>query len=78
MKRKITTETEIFDNDGKLVARTTETVEENDGGYIHPQRQNYINFSTASISGETIEELQAKQNAFIDRLKADLDKRKAL
>lgn len=37
MKSKTTIITEEFNEDGKLISRTTETREEEDNGYINPQ-----------------------------------------
>ena len=37
MKRKVTTITEEYDKDGKIISKITETVEEEDNGYIYPQ-----------------------------------------
>lgn len=41
MKRKVVTVTEEFDKDGILKSKITETVEEEDSGYIYPQTQTY-------------------------------------
>ena len=41
MKRKVTTITEEYDNEGKLKTKITETTEEEDTGYIYPQIPTY-------------------------------------
>jgi len=38
MKKKTTTITKEYDQNGKLVSEVTETTEEEDGGYIYPQQ----------------------------------------
>ncbi|MGL6197804.1 MAG: hypothetical protein ACRC3H_02605 [Lachnospiraceae bacterium] len=37
MKRKTVTTTKEYDKDGKLISEITETVVEEDNGYIYPQ-----------------------------------------
>ena len=39
MKRTQTTTTKEYDGDGKLVTEITETVEEEDDGFIYPQQR---------------------------------------
>jgi len=46
MKRKSTTITKEYDNEGNLISETTETVEEEDSGYIFPQYPTYPTYPT--------------------------------
>jgi len=43
MKRKTVTTTKEYDKDGNLINEITETVEEEDSGYIYPQYPTYPN-----------------------------------
>lgn len=47
MKSKVTTTTEEYNDDGSLKSRIIEVREEEDSGYIYPQRHNYNWWDTA-------------------------------